>query len=50
MAQIENPRHSSLQSTVFNIYEYFEYQVYNIKLEILGQKIKVKKKDLNLCF
>ena len=38
----KNLRHSSLQSYVFDISEKFQYQVCNIKREILGQKIKVK--------
>ena len=44
-AYIKNLRHSSLQRDVFGISEKFQYQVYNIKQEILGQKIKVKKND-----
>ena len=38
-------RHSSLQSNVFDISKKFQYQVCNIKREILGQKIKVKNID-----
>ena len=44
-AYLKNLRHSSLQSNVFDIYEKFQYQVCNIKREILGQKIKVKNID-----
>ena len=44
-AYLKNLRHSSLQSNVFNISEKFQYQVWNIKREIFGQKIKVKKID-----
>ena len=40
---IKNLRHSSLESNVFYISEKFQYQVYNIKREILGQKLKWKK-------
>ena len=47
-AYLKNLRHSSLQSNVFDIYEKFQYQVCNIKREILGQKIKVKNIDYNL--
>ena len=42
-AYIKNLRHSSLKRDVFDISEKFQYQVYNIKQEILGQNIKVKK-------
>ena len=38
-------RHSSLQSNVFDISEKFQYQVCNIKREILGQRIEVKNID-----
>ena len=44
-AYLRNLRHSSLQSNVFDISEKFQYQVCNIKREILGQKIKVKNID-----
>ena len=39
--QIKNLRHCFLESNVFDIPEKFQCQVYNIKREILGQKIKV---------
>ena len=41
-AYIQNLRQRSLQRDVFDISEKFQYQVYNIKQEILGQKIEVK--------
>ena len=44
-AYLKDLRHSFLQSNVFDISEKFQYQVCNIKREILSQKIKVKKKD-----
>ena len=47
-AYIQNLRHRSLQGNAFDISERFQYQLYNIKQEILGQKLKVKKNDKNL--
>ena len=44
-AYLKYLRHSSLQSNVFDISVKFQYQVCNIKREILGQKIKVKNID-----
>ena len=44
-AYLKNLRHSCLQSNVFDISEKFQYQVCNIKREIIGQKIKVKSID-----
>ena len=44
-AYLRNLRHCSLQSNVSDISEKFQYQVWNIKRDILGQKIKVKKND-----
>ena len=41
-AYIKYLRYSTLWRDVFDISEKFQYQVYNIKQEILGQKIKVK--------
>ena len=44
-AHTQNLRQSFLQGNVFDISEKFQYQIYNIKREILGQKIKVEKID-----
>ena len=49
-ASINNLRHRSLQSNVFDISENFQYEVYSIKQEILGRKIKVKKNGLKYIF
>ena len=43
MPKKRNLRHGSLQKNDFDIPEKFQYPIHNIKREILGQKIKVKK-------